>query len=214
MRRLREKSVTIVRVQNALARVRLVSGRTAHAQHDAWAWNSVKLLHLRLRCQAGGVNTEGRGRGFTCTWWPTTAGRRAGRHDAATPAPREGRQRPHHRVLWRPGLLGGHPPLRHWPAWRRRGSRQGGTRRRRGNGMRAWSCQRAQRASAPASPPKFSLVLCQAFDVVGRPPSRGWAKSCSTKSVSSNLLDCSVPASLSTTCFKKTNAVTHLQYLL
>jgi hypothetical protein len=159
LRRLREKSVTIVRVQNALARVRLVSGRTAHAQHDAWAWNSVKLLHLRLRCQAGGENTEGRGRGFTCTWWPTTAGRRAGRHDAATPAPREGRQRPHHRVLWRPGLLGGHPPLRHWPAWRRRGSRQGGTRRHRGrHEQRARSCQRAaQRVSASSASPDPQL---------------------------------------------------------
>jgi hypothetical protein len=50
LRRLRERSVTIG-VQHALARVRLVSRRTAHAEHDAWAWNS---------SQAPGPGLEGR----------------------------------------------------------------------------------------------------------------------------------------------------------
>ena len=69
------------------------------------------------------------------TSWPTTAGSgRAGTSETPTS-----------------GLLGGHPPLRHWPAWPRRGSWQGDTRRRRlggRHGQRTWSCQRAAGASA------------------------------------------------------------------
>jgi hypothetical protein len=101
LRRLRGRSVSMESIMLWLACGKLVEARQLlESMSLALEFSQAPEPRPQVPGESGEHRTQRAA--LPRTWWPTTTGSgRAGRHDAPTPAPREGRLRQHHRLRWR-----------------------------------------------------------------------------------------------------------------